>query len=948
MSSTYAIGFSGRTVAQVIELLQTHQVGFLVDVRSHPESDQDETFHPEPLHEALNAAGLQYMWMGDSLGGAPDDPSVQRDGFVDVELLRSAEFYLAGIARLEKAHQGGHRVALFSDETAPERSHRSRLIGVSLSERGIDVTHINEDGELRTQHDIEQRIATASESDPAEPDWYSQHAADPAADRPSFDGVLFGDGSPVSSDEYDDPDQGFQQPALDLADDVDAVGVLQQIFGYDEFRPLQAEAITNVVANQDTLVIMPTGGGKSLCYQIPALLLDGLTVVVSPLIALMEDQVTQLTGWGIPASYLNSSLDPRTKGIVKDQVRNGEIKLLYLAPETLLKPEILQLLQESRLELIAIDEAHCISSWGHDFRPEYRQLVEVRRRFPQATCIALTATATPQVQSDIRDQLAFSDANTFVGSFDRPNFYIDIQPKADVLTQSLAFVDAHKDESGIIYCGTRKDVDSMAARLQERGLKALPYHAGLSPQVRSANQAAFIRDEVDIMVATVAFGMGIDKPDVRYVLHIYLPNNIEGYYQQIGRAGRDGLPADVRLLFAPSDVGRQQRFIEQGAPSEAQQRQALLQALVGYVSSKRCRRRSLLEYFGQTYGQENCEGCDRCTQEQAPQVEITAAARQLLTCVEQTGGFFGAAHIIDVLRGSAAKKVIEKEHNRLSSYNSGRDTTKKEWAFFIHQFVDQGLIVRDAKYGSLSLTAEGRAIMNGEGKVMGDRLPPEQQASGRSGGTRKDWDAGDYDTELFGVLRAKRTELAAEANVPPYVIFGDRSLIEMATHFPQNEASFGAIHGVGATKIKKFASEFIPLIVTHCENNNLAEQPKSGGARAVETAAPQLTGSLHKKRWQDVGEAVAGGASIADVVTRFGVKEGTVMANLATFLEAGGQLSPEALQQESSLTVDDQQAVFDAFDQLGDEALRPIFDAFEGRHSYDELRLLRLVFRASH
>ncbi len=898
-----------------------------------PISTQRST--PEPLRASLATAGLRYISMGDSLGEEPGDPSVQRGGSVDVELLRSADFYLAGIARLEKAHQGGHRVALFSSEAKPERSHRSRLIGVTLSGRGIDVVHIDEQGELRTQRDIEQRMSSAaSESDPVEPDWYGEDAA--------------GD---YSSDEHDDPAQGLPQPSLDLADDVDAVGVLQQIFGYDEFRPLQAEAITNVVGSQDTLVIMPTGGGKSLCYQIPALLLDGLTVVVSPLIALMEDQVTQLTSWGIPASYLNSSLDPRTYGMVKDQVRGGDIKLLYLAPETLLKPDILQLLQESRLELIAIDEAHCISSWGHDFRPEYRKLVEVRQRFPQATCVALTATATPQVQTDIRDQLAFSDANTFVGNFDRPNFYIDTAPKANVLAQSLAFVDAHKGQSGIIYCGTRKDVDSMAERLQERGLKALPYHAGLAPQVRSTNQAAFIRDEVDIMVATVAFGMGIDKPDVRYVLHIYLPNNIEAYYQQIGRAGRDGLPADVRLLFAPSDVGRQQRFIEQGAASEAQQRHTLLQALVGYVSSKRCRRQSLLEYFGQTYDQHSCNSCDRCTQEQAPEVEITAAARRLLTCVDQTGGYFGAAHIIDVLRGSAAKKVVDNEHNRLSSYNSGSDTTKQEWTFFVHQFVDQGLLNRDLKYGSLSLTDQGREVIDGDGKVMGDRLPEQQRSPGlggsRSGGTR-DWDAGDYDAELFDMLRTKRTELASDANVPPYVIFGDRSLIEMATHFPQSEASFGSIHGVGATKIKRFAGEFIPLIVAHCKQNELTEQPKPGAVPIyAEATAPTLSDSLHKKRWQEVGEAIADGETIADVANRLGVKQGTVMSNVAKFMDAGGKVSAEVLQVQSGLTADDQGAVLDAFDRLGDKALRPIYEAFDGRHSYDELKLLRLVFQPS-
>ena len=938
MSSTFAIGVGDRSVSQVIDLLKTHAVEFLIDVRSHPDSDQHALFSPEPLQAALAAAGMRYMFMGDSLGAEPDDPSVHRDGSVDVELLRSADFYLAGIARLEKAHHGGHRVALFSTEAKPERSHRSRLIGMTLRELGIDVTHIDEHGELQTQRAIEQRLSSAvSEPDPTQPDWYGEDDA--------------GGYSSTSSDEHDDPTSQLQQRSLELADGVDALGVLQQVFGYDEFRPLQAEAITNVVEHQDTLVIMPTGGGKSLCYQIPALLLDGLTVVVSPLIALMEDQVTQLTSWGVPASYLNSSLDPRTYGMVKDQVRAGDIKLLYLAPETLLKPDILQLLQESRLELIAIDEAHCISSWGHDFRPEYRKLVEVRQRFPHATCVALTATATPQVQADIRDQLAFSDANTFVGSFDRPNFYIDIEPKADVLAQSLAFVDAHKGQSGIIYCGTRKDVDSMAQRLQERGLKALPYHAGLAPQVRSKNQAAFIRDEVDIMVATVAFGMGIDKPDVRYVLHIYLPNNIEAYYQQIGRAGRDGLPADVRLLFAPSDVGRQQRFIEQGAASEAQQRQTLLQALVGYVSSKRCRRRSLLEYFGQTYDQDNCDGCDRCTQEQTPEVEITAAAKRLLTCVQQTGGYFGAAHIIDVLRGSAAKKVLDNEHNRLSSYNSGSDTTKQEWTFFVHQFVDQGLLNRDLKYGSLSLTGQGQAVLDGDIKVMGDRLPAEQRFSGLGGsrgGRSKDWVAGDYDTDLFDVLRAKRTELANAANVPPYVIFGDRSLIEMATHLPQSEASFSSIHGVGASKIKKFASEFIPLIVAHCEQNELTEQPKPGAVPVyAQPSAPTLSDSLHKKRWQEVGEAVAAGEPIADVATRLGVKHGTVTTNVAKFIDAGGKVSGEMLQQQSGLTNDDQAAVLDAFGQLGDEALRPIYEAFDGRHSYDEIKLLRLVFQST-
>ena len=718
--------------------------------------------------------------------------------------------------------------------------------------------------------------------------------------------------------------------------------VLWSVFGYEAFRPKQAQVIDNILAGQDTLLILPTGGGKSLCYQLPALLLDGLTVVVSPLIALMQDQVTQLTQLGIPATYLNSTLDGISYDFVMDQVREGEIKLLYVAPETLLKESVLQLVSDSNLKLLAIDEAHCISSWGHDFRPEYRQLVQVRERFPDAVCLALTATATARVQEDIRGQLAFSDNDTFVGSFDRPNFFIDIEPKSSVLSQTLAFIDAHREQSGIIYCGTRKDVDALTERLNERGLNALPYHAGLDAETRRSNQARFIRDEVNIMVATIAFGMGIDKPDVRYVLHIYLPKNIESYYQQIGRAGRDSLRADVRLLFSTGDVVRQQRFIEQGAASEARQRQILLQSLVDYASSKQCRRKLLLRYFGQEYEANNCGMCDNCTQEATPEVDITTEAQKFLSCVYRTRQIFGASHIIDVLRGSKSKKVIDKGHHELSTYNIGGDLSAKEWQHLARQFVDQELLNRDTKYGSLTLTNKGMAVLKGKQEVMGDYLPKVEKTR-RQGA----WESGDYDKELFGLLRAKRGELASAAGLPPYIVFGDRSLIEMATFFPQSRESFGRVHGVGQQKLVQYADIFIPIIQQYCAANNVAEKPKMGGTltESRPRKAPVLSDNLHKPRWQEVGEAFAEGASLVDLAAHYNVKRQTVITNIGKFIEAGGKISAEALQLQSELATDDQQAVLDAFDVLTDYTLSPIYNQFEGRIPYDELHLLRIVQR---
>ncbi len=588
--------------------------------------------------------------------------------------------------------------------------------------------------------------------------------------------------------------------------------ILKTVFGYETFRPLQAEIIENVVNRHDTLVIMPTGGGKSLCYQIPALMFPGLTIVVSPLISLMKDQVDQLVQMGVPAAVLNSALSPAEYRHNLEAVRAGAVQLLYMAPEALLKRRMLGVLSELPVDCITIDEAHCISEWGHDFRPEYRQLAEVRARFPDAVCVALTATATPQVREDIKASLGFRDSDEFVGSFNRENLFIRVVHKQDPFSQLIEFINEFPDQSGIIYCFSRQQVNDLYEALDGDGYSVRPYHAGMSDMDRGKNQTLFIKDDIQVIVATIAFGMGIDKPNVRFVVHYDMPKNMEGYYQEIGRAGRDGLPSHCLLLFSYADIQKVKYFIDQKPPREQRVANIHLNAFLGFIETEACRRVPLLTYFGEACSDENCGACDNCTRGEQNLVDVTVPAQKFLSCVKRTGERFGAGHIIDVLRGSEAKKVLKFGHHRLSTYGIGQDCSKKQWFHLSRQFIRKQLLVQDMEFGGLSLTEKAWQVMRGREQVLG-RLEPERAAPVRekeTAGIRA------YDQVLFELLRKERKRLADRAGVPPYVIFSDRTLMEMAAVLPQTKTALMDIHGVGAVKQQKYGDLFLGVIHEYC------------------------------------------------------------------------------------------------------------------------------------
>ena len=595
-----------------------------------------------------------------------------------------------------------------------------------------------------------------------------------------------------------------------------ALEILHSVFGYPEFRGEQQAVIDHVAAGGDALVLMPTGGGKSLCYQIPALLRDGTAVVVSPLIALMQDQVDALRQLGVEAEFLNSSMDALRQRDVERRFAEGALKLLYVAPERLLTARCLDLLGSGKIALFAIDEAHCVSQWGHDFRREYRELTILHERWPQVPRIALTATADPPTQREIAERLQLEEARRFVSSFDRPNIRYSVVQKDNGARQLRDFLAAHRDEAGIVYCLSRKKVEKTAEALAELGITALPYHAGLDAEVRAANQRRFLREDGVVMVATIAFGMGIDKPDVRFVAHMDLPKSLEGYYQETGRAGRDGETAEAWLCHGLGDVVLLKQMIENSEAGEERKRleRRKLDALIGYCESMRCRRQVLLANFGEEYPGA-CGNCDNC-QQPAETWDATVAAQKALSCVYRSGQRFGVAHLIDILRGSDSEKIRQFGHDTLSTYGVGSDLDTRAWRGVFRQLVAAGYLDVDTEgYGGLRLADASRAVLRGgQAVLLRKELPRKRERGERERNGRTPVAMAPADEPLVESLRSLRTQLAREQNVPPYVIFHDRTLRDIAARRPATLDDLAQVGGIGGTKLERYGEQVLTAIRT--------------------------------------------------------------------------------------------------------------------------------------
>ena len=586
---------------------------------------------------------------------------------------------------------------------------------------------------------------------------------------------------------------------------------LLEVFGYSEFRPQQEEIIEALIAGHDAFVLMPTGGGKSLCFQIPALLRDGVAIVVSPLISLMKDQVDALVANGVRAAFYNSSLKAEEARQVLARLHAEDLDLLYVAPERLLSDGFLDRLESIKIALFAIDEAHCVSQWGHDFRPEYVQLGQLHTHFPDVPMIGLTATADPQTRQDLLQRLGLQQAHCFVTGFDRPNIRYTVVEKHKPFDQLIRFLDDHRQEAGIIYALSRKRVEEIADRLAAAGFKARAYHAGLGGKERKKVQEMFLRDDIEIVVATVAFGMGIDKPNVRFVVHYDLPKNIESYYQETGRSGRDSLPAEALLLFGYGDIAISRGLIEKGNNPE-QKRIELhkLQAMVGFGEAQTCRRRVLLGYFGERL-EEDCGNCDVCLN--PPETyDATVDAQKALSCVFRVGQRFGVGHVVDVLRGAQTQRIFDLRHDKLSTYGIGSEKVAEAWSSLIRQLIHRGYLVQDvASYSVLKLTEAARPLLRGEQQLVLAKPRIRVKTLQKKG--RPQVGDFDYDDDLFDALRKLRKQLADADSVPPYVIFGDATLAEMAAKMPTDEEAMLAISGVGKHKLQRFGGEFIDEII---------------------------------------------------------------------------------------------------------------------------------------
>jgi len=592
--------------------------------------------------------------------------------------------------------------------------------------------------------------------------------------------------------------------------------ILHSVFGYTSFRGQQQAIVEQVAEGGDALVLMPTGGGKSLCYQIPALLRQGTGIVVSPLIALMQDQVDALREAGVAAAYLNSSLSAEDQREVERQLLAGELNLLYVAPERLLTGRFLGLLERTEVALFAIDEAHCVSQWGHDFRPEYRELAVLHQRFPQVPRIALTATADPRTREEIVERLALQDARQFLSSFDRPNIRYRAGLRHNAKRQLTDFLEGHRGEAGIVYCLSRRKVDETAAWLVESGIAALPYHAGLDAATRAANQQRFLREDGVVMVATVAFGMGIDKPDVRFVAHLDLPRSMEGYYQETGRAGRDSLPAEAWMIYGLSDVVTMSQMIAQSESADERKRveRQKLESLLAFAEATECRRERLLGAFGETY-HGPCGNCDNCL-EPPKTWDATVPSQKALSAVYRSGQRFGSGHVIDILRGVDSERVSQLRHDHLSTFGIGADMDEKQWRSVFRQLLAAGLLEAEGEYGTLRLTRSSREVLTGNRQVLlREDTRPERRSRRRRDSqlvTGSSLGIEAYEQPMWDALRALRAKLAKQHGVPAYVIFHDATLLSMLRELPANEEEMASISGVGEAKLKRYGQDFLAVI----------------------------------------------------------------------------------------------------------------------------------------
>jgi len=702
---------------------------------------------------------------------------------------------------------------------------------------------------------------------------------------------------------------------------------LLKFWGYSEFRPLQAEAMSAVLEHRDSLVVLPTGGGKSLCFQAPAVTMDGCAIVISPLISLMKDQVDSLQSCGVEAGFLNSTQTMEERRKVRRDFQEGRLKLLYLAPERIRSEDGYRLLADGNISFFAIDEAHCVSMWGHDFRPEYRELRTIREHCPNVAIHAYTATATEQVRNDIAEQLNLQDPEIQVGSFDRPNLAYTVakRGKGKGREQIFEVLNRYRKESGVIYCLSRKEVEALSAELNIAGFSARPYHAGLDAEVRQKNQDAFINDRVKTIVATVAFGMGIDKSNVRYVIHAALPASLENYQQESGRAGRDGLPAECVLLYSGADVTLwQQRINEQPESVQAHTRRLLTQ-LLGYCESPVCRHRSLVRYFGQDLEADCGSQCDRCTTEQTDVPDAVIITQKILSSIHRQGQRFGATYTVQVLRGIEDARVKQNGHADLSTFGLLKEHSEDHVTRWIGQLAGQGFLAREGEYSVLKITAQGRKVLKGEAEV---RLTLPAGGRRASSGTKKD-EAPVEHPELFEELRKLRKSIAEARAVPPYVICSDATLKAMTQLRPSSLELFAGVPGIGSHKKAEFGTMFVDAIVTWCVNNQVPTDA------AAPTAAPPTPPRSRPHGSYQAELLFAEGMSVGEVAEKMGRAASTVSTYLSDYLT-----SKKVTDCTPWVGQRDRQDVEAAIEVLGARPLKPVFDHLDGRVGYDTIRIV--------